>query len=148
MVIAFSERSAWQRVAIIAGWLLVIIAVGWSMFGGGESHAFVDGPDELRPGGDQYSVLINPTATSVSLATAAKKFCNDKSLCQVMGWREAANRAHAIPMLRRESDAVSFVYMVDRTRDSEIAMWDCKVWPGKGTECLDDIGISAPKSAN
>lgn len=100
------------------------------------------GEPQLIAGNGQYSVLLGNGATPETMEVAARGFCAGEQWCQVMGWRDAANRPTAMPMLPRESEAVAFSYLINRSSGTEQVLWDCRVWPGDPAQCLaggDDV---------
>ena len=97
---------------------------------------FVDDPVAL-PNGTQYTAVIAEGATPETLTRAAQEFCGAEEWCQLMAWQDANNVPRAMPMVQRESDSISFNYMINRASGAEVIGWDCRVWDGEPTDCIE-----------
>lgn len=115
---------------------LAIVACSGGQADETESSPFADGPDSIA-GTDQYTVRIETDANPNALRLAAQEFCSEKQWCQIMGWRDDANRPKAMPMVKREYDSVAFSYLINRNSSHEKTMWDCRIWDGPPDACLN-----------
>jgi|GEM_PF-5151747 len=94
-------------------------------------------PNEI--GNGFYAFEIPEGATKDELISYGKAQCEGLQFCNLMGWREPENMASAMPMLTRESEAMSFQFLVNRASDMERALYDCSIWPSEPAECLAEI---------
>lgn len=122
-----------KRAWIFGGWAVIAVVIGYELFGG-SGGAFASSPEKIAKA-DIYSVTLGGDATPETALAAAREHCAKLSWCKVIGWRDGAARAKAMPMVDREANTVAFNYMLNRETGLDEATWDCANWPPAPATC-------------
>jgi hypothetical protein len=129
----FSGRSRGQRLAIIAGAVLVgLVAIGKVAGPPKPTSAAAAAADFefiTLPGMDNYVMIFPAGSDPVALEKAARTQCYGKQICQVLGWTDKSDAAPRLPMLDRELATLAFSYNLNRNSSYEKVLYSCARFP-------------------
>jgi spore germination cell wall hydrolase CwlJ-like protein len=87
--------------------------------------------------GDAFLILLEPDAFPGSYATRALGLCAGRNHCTVLGWRDPALHATALPLKPAARSGLTFAYVRDATNGAEGTYWNCAQIPrGNTAQCL------------
>lgn len=94
-------------------------------------------PNAPALSGDAFLMALDPDAFPGSYATRALGLCAGHGRCMVLGWRDPALHASALPLTAGARSGLSFVYVRDASSGSEGTYWNCTQIPRSNPEqCL------------
>lgn len=72
---------------------------------------------------DTYAVVFSPQASRDDVEAEARKRCDGKQWCKVLGWTDAGYVATALPMTDREVSRQVFALTINRASGLDEAIW-------------------------
>lgn len=94
-------------------------------------------PVLASPTGDAFLISLDPAAFPGSYATRALGLCTGKGRCTVLGWRDPAIHAAALPLSATARSGLTFAYVRDAATGAEGTYWNCaQVSRGNAAQCL------------
>jgi hypothetical protein len=81
------------------------------------------------------AVVVPAGAAAVATEAAARKLCEGRTHCQVLGFDSTDPKPSAMPMTDREASALIYSYTLNRSTGLDESVWKCPrfadVQPGK-----------------
>lgn len=93
----------------------------------------------INSGGNAFLMLLDPSADPGALETLARRICNGRAECRLLGWTRAADTPNRFPVPPDMLQSMSYAYLRSAQSGVERSLFNCREFAGlPAASCMRD----------